>query len=194
MNDNNLVTAIKSGSVGVLPTDTVYGLVCSAHDEQAVQRLYALKSREMKPGTLVAASIDQLVELGIPRRYLVAVEQYWPGPISIVVPLGFKLPYLHQGKGSIAVRVPSDEVFRGLLERTGPLLTSSANQPGEQPAVNLDEAKAYFDDTVDFYSDGGNLSGKEPSTIIQVIDDTVEVLRQGAVTINELGEREDSAV
>lgn len=191
MNSSELTEIIKGGAVGVLPTDTVYGLVCSALNEQSVQRLYELKSREMKPGTLVAASVEQLVDLGIPRRYLVAVQEYWPGAVSIVIPLGLKLPYLHQGKGSIAVRVPGDEKFRDLLMQTGPLLTSSANQPGKTPAVNINEAKQYFADTVDFYQDGGDLSGREASTIIRVVDDAVEVLRQGAVIIDESGEIRD---
>lgn len=193
MNQSDLVTQIKAGAVGVLPTDTVYGLVCSAYSEQSVQRLYQLKSREMKPGTLVAANIDQLVQLGIPRRYLTAVEQYWPGPVSIVVPLGLKLPYLHQGKGSIAIRVPSDVQFNRLIEQTGPLLTSSANQPGQPPATTEAEARHYFSDSADFYVDGGNLTGKQPSTIIRVVDDAVEVLRQGAVIINESGEVDNNA-
>lgn len=193
MNESELVTQIKAGAVGVLPTDTVYGLVCSADNEESVQRLYLLKSREMKPGTLVAANIDQLVQLSIPRRYLTAVEQYWPGPISIVVPLGLKLPYLHQGKGSIAIRVPSDVQFRRLLEQTGPLLTSSANQPGQPPATTEAEARQYFHERADFYVDGGNLAGKQPSTIIRVVDDAVEVLRQGAVIINESGEVDNNA-
>lgn len=193
MKDIELMSFIKSGAVGVLPTDTVYGLVCSASNQQSVQRLYELKSREMKPGTLVAASIDQLVELGIPRRYLTAVEKYWPGAISIVVPLGLKLQYLHQSKGSIAVRIPSDQKFRALLVKIGPLLTSSANHPGKPPAVTEAAARAYFGDSIDFYVDGGDLSNREASTIIRVVDDAVEVLRQGAVKINELGEVQTDA-
>lgn len=182
------INKIAAGLVGVLPTDTVYGLVCDATNQAAVERLYALKSREQKPGTLVAASIDQLVEIGIHRRYLTAVEQYWPGPVSIVIPTGFKLSYLHQGKGSIAVRVPSDTEFCKILAKTGPLLTTSANKPGKTPAKTIAEAKKYFGDAVDFYIDGGNLEDREPSTIIRVIDDTVEVIRQGAVHIKESGE------
>lgn len=184
------ITQIKSGAVGVVPTDTLYGIICSAENETAVQRLYTLKSRETKPGTLVAANIDQLVELGIPRRYLTAVEQYWPGPISVVIPVGAALSYLHQGKGSLAIRIPNDTKFSKLLEQSGPLLTSSANKPGEEPANTIEEAQGYFDDTVDFYVDGGDLSGRAPSTIIRIIDDAVEVIRHGAVTIKESGEAE----
>lgn len=194
MNNIELVSLIRAGAIGVLPTDTVYGLVCAADNEQSVQNMYRLKSRKMKPGTLVAANIDQLVQLGIPRRYLVAVQQYWPGPVSIVIPLGYKLPYLHQGKGSLAVRIPSDERFRLLLDQTGPLLTGSANQPGELPATTEAEARAFFGDSVDFYMDGGDLSGREASTIIRVVDDAVEVLREGAIKINESGEIAHDAV
>lgn len=188
MNADSAITHLRNGSVGVLPTDTVYGLVCSARIESAVQRLYDLKSREAKPGTLVAASIEQLVELGIPKRYLSAVAHYWPNPISIVLPVGTVLSYLHQGTQSLAVRIPSQDQFRGLLEQTGPLLTSSANQPGEPPATNLSEASAYFGDSVDFYVDGGDITDNLPSTIIRIVDDAVEVLREGAVKLSPAGE------
>lgn len=172
-----------AGAVGVLPTDTLYGLAARASDKAAVERLYRLKHREQKPGTLVAASIDQLVTLGIKRRYLTAVSQYWPGAVSVVVPCGDDLHYLHQGQSSLAVRIPDDASLRELLEQTGPLLTSSANQPGHPPAATVAEARAYFDDQVDFYEDGGDLSGRQASTVIRIVDDAVEVLRAGAVSI-----------
>lgn len=176
---------LKPGMVGVIPTDTVYGLAARASDVQAVTRLYELKRREHKPGTLVAASIDQLVQLGIKARYLKAVESFWPNSISIIIPCGPELDYLSQEKRSLAVRIPKDSALLTLLEQTGPLITSSANQPGEPAALTVDEAKNYFGDSVDFYEDGGDLSGRKPSTIIRMVDDAVEVIRQGAVEINE---------
>jgi len=178
------------GTIGVIPTDTVYGVVASAADKAAVERLYVLKKREAKPGTLVAASIDQLVKLGIKQRYLTAVQQYWPGAVSVVIPCGEDLAYLHQGKRSLAVRIPANSELMHLLEKTGPLLTSSANQPGQPPANTVTEARNYFNDEVDFYIDGGNLSGNKPSTVIRIVDDAIEILRPGAVNINENGEIE----
>ncbi len=189
MLSNSAITEqINNGAVGVLPTDTIYGLVCSARLPVAVQRLYGLKSREDKPGTVITASIDQLVELGIPRRYLKAVEQYWPNPITIVIPVGTLHPEIHLGKGSIAVRIPKDDDLIELINMTGPLLTTSANHPGKPPAVNIEQARAYFDDTVDFYVDGGDFSNHKASTIIRVVDDAIEVLREGAILVNEAGE------
>lgn len=172
------------GEIAVIPTDTVYGVVARAADPEAVARLYALKHREGKPGTLVAANIDQLVELGMKRRYLTAVSQFWPGAVSVITPCGPELAYIHQGIGSLAVRIPDDAWLQELLLQTGPLLTSSANQPGQPPATTAVEAQAYFGDDVSWYEDGGTVN-REPSTVVRVIDDALEVVRHGAVAIDE---------
>lgn len=186
LSDAGLADLLQKGGVGVLPTDTVYGLVCRAADQSAAARLYSLKSRENKPGTLIAANVDQLVELGIKARYLKAVEHYWPNPISVVIP-SYDLNYIHLGAGSIAVRIPAAKALTELLEQTGPLLTTSANAPGKPEAKTLQEAQKYFSNKVDFYVEGGNLENRKPSTIIRIVDDAVEVLRQGAVKIDESG-------
>lgn len=183
----DVIGQLQDGAVGVLPTDTVYGLVCRAADETAVARLYDLKRREHKPGTVIAAKLQQLIDLGLRARYLKAVEAYWPNPISVVIPCGKELAYLHQGVQSLAVRIPADESLRRLLDRTGPLLTSSANQPGQPVATTLDEAQDYFGDNVDFYVDGGTITGRQPSTVIRIVDDAIEILRPGAINIDENG-------
>ncbi|HEY1646259.1 MAG TPA: L-threonylcarbamoyladenylate synthase [Candidatus Saccharimonadales bacterium] len=175
----------KPGAVGIIPTDTVYGLAANAKDREAVARLYALKDRDSKPGTVIAASIDQLVDLGLKRRYLSAVSDYWPGPLSVIIPCGPELTYLHQGKFGLAVRLPDDKDLIDLLGQTGPLLTSSANTAGKEPANTIEAAKSYFKDKVDFYIDGGDLSGREPSTIVRVVDDMIEVIRPGAYKIKD---------
>ncbi len=187
LSDSKLIDLLKQGGVGVLPTDTVYGLVCRASDQMAVQRLYSLKERENKPGTVIAANIDQLIELGVKARYLKAVEHFWPNPISIEIPQEMNLNYLHQGTFRQAFRIPKNNPVVALLKQIGPLLTSSANLPGEKPANNIDEAHAYFGSQVDFYVDGGDLSGRLPSTLIRIVDDAVEVLREGAVRVEESG-------
>lgn len=175
---------LQPGAVIVLPTDTVYGLVARAVDKPAVERLYSLKDRVNKPGTIIAADIEQLVSLGITRRYLKAVEQYWPGPVSVIIPVSnSKLSYLTSGTHSLAVRLPDDKPLLVLLKQTGPLMTTSANLPGQPVAVTIEQAKAYFNNKVDAYIDAGVLIDRQPSTIIRVIDDAIEVLRQGAKVI-----------
>jgi L-threonylcarbamoyladenylate synthase len=179
------IELLKKGSVGVMPTDTVYGLVARAEDPSAVARMYALKDRNHKPGTVIAASTDQLVALGVPENHIDKVKKWWPNPLSVETPLGDNLRYLHQDTGRQGFRVVADTTVRDVLEQTGPLATSSANHPGKPGSVTIQEAIDYFGDAVDFYVDGGDLTGRAPSTIIKITDDgRIEVIRQGAIHID----------
>lgn len=184
-NSSEAAEYLTAGEVIVIPTDTVYGLSAMAGNEQAVEKLYRLKNRESKPGTVIAASINQLVDLGIKKRYLNAVADFWPGAISIEVP--HSLNYLNQKTGRQAFRVVADKKLVKLLEKTGPLLTSSCNLPGRSPANNITEAIDYFGGQVAVYVDGGDLSDRESSTLIRIVDDAIEVIRMGAVKIDESG-------
>jgi L-threonylcarbamoyladenylate synthase len=188
LTDPALVRLLLHGGVGVVPTDTVYGLVARAADKAAVARLYALKKREHKPGTTIAASVEQLLQLGIDAKDIKSVQHLWPNPVSVLLSPGPNYAYLHAGLGTSPFRVVADPSLRALLEATGPLLTSSANQPGEPPATNLSQAQAYFGEQVDFYVDGGELGERPPSTIIRLTaSGQIEVIRQGAVTISPEG-------
>lgn len=187
LNDKALIAQLNNGAVGILPPDTVYGLVCRAADKAAVERLHKIKARSDKPGTIIAANIDQLVELGIKPRYLKAVEQFWPNPLSVIVPAEPSLAYLYKAAFSLAVRIPKPTALRKLLNQTGPLLTTSANPPGQPPANNIKEAQKYFGDTIDFYVGGGDLRGHVQSTIIRMVDDAIDIVRPGAVNIDESG-------
>ena len=176
------IQLLKAGAVGVMATDTVYGLVASAHNQKAVERFYALKSREHKPGTVIAASVDQLRELGVSQQRLDMVAHMWPNPLSIETPLGEELSYLHQATGRQGLRVVDDTAVRAILDETGPLVTSSANKPGEPGSVTVQQAWDYFNGSVDFYLDAGDRSGRAPSTLIKLLDDgEIEVIRPGAM-------------
>ena len=132
------VGLLKTGAVGVMPTDTVYGIVARAEDEAAVERLYAAKSREQKPGTLIAASTDQLLALGVPVAEVEKVAKYWPNPLSAVLTLTNR-NYLTQGVGTLAMRVVADENIRQLLEQTGP---PSGDPPGR--SFSLDPPREFL--------------------------------------------------
>lgn len=168
---------LSAGAVGVIPTDTVYGIVAAARNQAAVDRLFCVKPREGKPGTVIAADIEQLLDLGVRRRDVELVESEWPAPLSVIVPLADSMVYLHRGVGSVAVRIPDDEPLRQALKISGPLMTSSANMPGEVTAQTVAEARAYFGETVDFYVDGGSLAHAQPSKIVRRVGDTLERLR-----------------
>jgi tRNA threonylcarbamoyl adenosine modification protein (Sua5/YciO/YrdC/YwlC family) len=159
--------ALKAEEVIVLPTDTVYGLVVLATSPSAVKRLYEVKDRKGKPGTIIAASVEQLRELGFQEEDVEKAKRYWPGAVSIVLPAPATLSYLHMGLESLAVRVTADIELLELLKLTGPLATTSANRPGEPTATTVEEAEAIFGDTVSLYVDGGRVQAA-PSTIYKL--------------------------
>lgn len=178
---------IKNGAVGVIPTDTLYGIVASIYHKNAIERLYKLRMRnENKACIVIAADITQITDTAAwqPLHWQIT-EQYWPGPVSIVLPTTDKTPdYLHHGQQTPPYRVPDFKELRKLLTVAGPIIAPSANIQGLPPAKNLQQAQEYFGDLVDFYVDGGTLSG-QPSTLIKVNNGKVHVLRQGSVVIND---------
>ncbi|MBX6334276.1 L-threonylcarbamoyladenylate synthase [Candidatus Saccharibacteria bacterium] len=184
--DPRVVATLAAGGIGVLPTDTIYGIIAPAGDKRAVARLYEIKKREGKPGTVIAASEAQLIELGLDARIVSEVAHLWPNPISIVVPVDPELDYLDLGLKSIAVRIPADQTVRDFLLQVGPLLTSSANHPGQAPSFNVKQAREYFGEEVDFYVDGGERRGLA-STVVRYQNGRFETLRQGPIAVDSQG-------
>lgn len=190
LDNPEVIRLLQNGAVGIIPTDTIYGIAASASSEQAVERLYQLKQRrdDVRSGTVIAADVQQLVDLGVDGESVAKVTSYWPNPLSIELPLSQDLTYLFQTGPHRAFRVVANEELQRFLQKTEPLLTSSVNTTGKPPATNLQQAQAYFGDKVDFYVDGGDLSGRPPSTVAVLRDDKLVVVRPGAVTINSKGE------
>jgi tRNA threonylcarbamoyl adenosine modification protein (Sua5/YciO/YrdC/YwlC family) len=173
-----LITVLKDHQVVIMSTDTVYGLACSARNQKAVKRMYEIKQRDGKPGTIIAGSIQQLSDLGFDEAELEIARQFWPAPVSVVLKAIDNLDYLHMGKKSLAVRIPEPQWLRDLLEITGPLATTSANLPGKPTAKTIEEAKKIFGNTVDFYFDNGASSEAKPSKIVKISEDgTIETIR-----------------
>jgi tRNA threonylcarbamoyl adenosine modification protein (Sua5/YciO/YrdC/YwlC family) len=184
LNDPALIDIIEKGGVGVLLTDTVYGIVGSALNRPTALRVIDAKGRKYKPGTLVAASVEQLIDLGIKADGVHSAQRFWPGAVSVVLPTEPGLEHLHLGKDSLVVRIPDKPELLNLLERVGPLLTTSANRPDEPTVTSIEEAQEIFGNSLNFYVDGGPLSTPLASTIIKIENGIIEILRQGAVAID----------
>jgi len=167
---------LLSGGVGVLRTDTLYGLVAVAENQAAVERVYTLKSRdETKSPIVLIASIDQVFDTCDAPASL---DSYWPGKVSIVLPSMTAPSWIQRGNRSVAYRLPDDMALQNLLKTTGPLIAPSANPEGSTPASTITEAIAYFGDAVDFYVDGGTVTDTTPSKLIRISQSgDVEALR-----------------
>ncbi|MFA6973304.1 MAG: L-threonylcarbamoyladenylate synthase [Parcubacteria group bacterium] len=183
-NYQKLVAAIKNGAVGVLPTDTLYGLVGSAFSEEAVAKIYRLKERDAKkPLIILISSLNDLkkFEIKLNKKTETLLKNIWPGKVSVILPVrSKKVAYLHRGTKSLAFRLPKKDSLLELLKKTGPLVAPSANREGEKPAGNVKKARQYFGEKVAFYVDGGALRSK-PSTLVAIEKGQVIIKREGAI-------------
>ncbi|MHB8717306.1 MAG: L-threonylcarbamoyladenylate synthase [Candidatus Dormibacteria bacterium] len=182
MTADEAVAALARGEVIAVATDTVWGLVCRPDDPAAVARVYELKQRPAALElTLLAARPDDLAGL---VRLTPAAERLaahlWPGPLSLVVPVGERRLAVPRQGGTLSVRVPGDPQLRALLERTGPLASTSANRHGEPPATAAGHVEASFGSSVALL-EGGVAPGGTASTIIDCSVDPPRVLRPGPI-------------
>lgn len=182
----DITEEIKNNKVGVIPTDTIYGIVGSALSPEVVEKIYDLRKREKsKPMIVLVSSLEDLDNFGVKisdsqKDFL---NNLWPNPVSVVLPVDEKLEYLHRGKKSIAFRMPNKKDLLELLKITGPIVAPSANFEGEEPSKNITDAKKYFAESVDFYVDEGDLIS-QPSTLIELTESRFNILRQGTFKIN----------
>jgi L-threonylcarbamoyladenylate synthase len=178
------VEVLRHDGVVAFPTDTLYGLAVDPRSAEAVERLFALKTRDRNVAVpLVASDLEQALmagELG-PRERRVA-EVFWPGPLSVVIPARPSIAEATRGGGStIAIRVPAYAVARELAAAFGFCVTAtSANTAGQPPAVSADAVALALPD-VDLLLDGGHAPGGAASTIMAFDNDGPVLLRAGAV-------------
>ena len=163
-NDYNSEAAeiIKSGGVGVIRTDTLYGIVARADDTVAVERVFQIKQRTpSKPPIVLIASTDQLFDK-YPNQVYAYLNANWPGPVSIILPSKANLDWLARGSSSISYRLPAKADLVDFINQTGPLIAPSANPEGLLPASTIDQAMTYFGESVDFYIDSSTVDIDQP--------------------------------
>lgn len=183
---HDFVSILARGGVGVMPTDTIYGLVGQALKPDTVERIYRLRGRDRGKPCIVL--IGNLADLKKFKIELSSAEQatlvkVWPGQVSVILPCPHdELAYLHCGMKTLAFRLPDSERVKKILNETGPLVAPSANAQGSRPAKTIAEAKMYFADEVDFYDDGGVLNSL-PSTLVSLQGGKLKVIRSGAVSV-----------
>lgn len=183
--DDEIVQLLQEGKVGVLPTDTIYGLSCRAEDPEAAARLHKLKKRDSnKPFIILISKLKMLDLLSIKNINRELPGKYWPDALSILFPAADSHDWLHLGTKTLAIRYPEYPELSGLIDKTGPIISTSANLQGEKPVSNIKEAQQLFGDELDFYVDVGPLNNP-PSTLVQLREGKFEIVRQGAVKISK---------
>lgn len=172
MNDWHLqqaIQAVRQGGVIAYPTEAVWGLGCDPADQAAVQRILDLKSRPQKKGlVMVASDLQQLDDwiqpLSVADQAQVAAT--WPGPVTWVLPCYEDVPVWVRGSHqSIAVRITAHPLVRALCDQTGPLISTSANPAGQEPARSTLRVRQYFTQQLDYILPGALGGLAQPSNI-----------------------------
>lgn len=177
---------LSRGGIAVVPVDTkLYGLVAKASNKSAVGEVYAAKGRSGGKACIIlftAWSELEIFGIALSPETKKTLNQFWPGKVSVILACPEKeFDYLHRGNKSLAFRMVGKRNAKlfDLLKGVGPLIAPSANPEGLPPAETITQAKKYFGERVDAYVRGGRRNG-QPSTLIEIKNDSVNIIRQGA--------------
>ena len=183
---------LSQGELVVFPTDTVYGIGVDAFKAEAILKLYEVKQRPLDKGIpILLADLEDIkkVATAIPATAQTAIEAYWPGPLTIIVPKHPDLPDCISSNDGIALRIPDNDVARALIRAAGgALATSSANLSGNPPACDGLAALTELRNSVAAVLDDGPTPGNTPSTIISYLGPEPTIVREGLLTNNQLSQ------
>jgi L-threonylcarbamoyladenylate synthase len=178
-----------NGKVIVYPTDTVYGLGCNPFRQNAVRRIFGIKGERTKPMPILASNVAEIEKIAYTKGIALRLaEKFWPGPLTMVLPKKPSLPSIvTYDLNSVAVRVPNHKVALELIRVSGGLLIgTSANKTGEKAPRTALEAAKQIGEEVDLIIDDGPTPIGASSTIIDLTQEKLKILRQGPIGIEDL--------
>lgn len=183
---------LLAGKVVAIPTDTVYGLAAAAFQQEAVERIYQVKGRSPAAPVPVligtAAELSLLVE-SVPDGAWSLIESFWPGALTLVLPARPGVPtWVTRGGGTIGVRVPASRSCLELLQLLRePIVGTSANRSGDEPATSSREVQDKLGNVIDaVLEDDGSIQSGRASTVVELQGQEATVHRAGAVSVGEL--------
>ena len=183
--------ALSGGAVAIVPTDTVYGVAASVRVPRAVRRVYAVKGRDAaKPLVVMTASVEEAVALAVPREResVRRLASFWPGALTVVVE-AVELPWrevVAPGSRTLGIRVPDCPFLLEVLSLAGPLAVTSANPSGGEAPGAGEEIDASLLQRVDLVVEGGRTGTGKPSTVAEVGEGRIRVLRRGDISEEDL--------
>lgn len=179
---------IKKGGIAIFPTDTVYGIGCNPYNINAVKKIYEIKSREkIKSLPVLAYSLDIVKEITCIDSFTEKIiKKYWPGPLTVILKLtDKKLKKSLKLDKKIAVRIPDSKCTLKLLEKCGLLVGTSANISGNSSYTNPNECIKNIKN-YDIFLNGGTITSKGESTIIEIENEKIKMIREGALKIKDI--------
>jgi L-threonylcarbamoyladenylate synthase len=181
---------LKQGHIIAFPTDTLYGVGVDPFNSAAIEQLYQVKERSAEKGIpILLADMSDLEKVAQNISLLAQslIEQYWPGPLTLIVPRHPRLPAVISPNEGIAVRIPDHAISRAFIRAAGGIVaTSSANHSGEQPARSAADAFRAMNGQISAVLDGGSVQHGQASTVLDCMSNPPQVLREGPVTVKNL--------
>lgn len=187
---NQVVECLKNGGVIVYPTDTIYGIGCDIFNKKAVKKVYQLKKRDVrKPFSFICTDLSDVTTYAQVSNFAFKImKRRLPGPYTFVLEATRVVPDLLMTKQrTVGIRIPENPIAEMIVKGLGhPLVTTSVNISGEDTLGDPYEIEELMGKQLDMVIDGGIIFS-EPSTVISLIDDEVEVLRQGCGDVSWIG-------
>jgi L-threonylcarbamoyladenylate synthase len=170
--------ALRAGELVAFPTETVYGLGAHRDNAKAIERIYEVKGRpEEKKLTLMIANRNDLKKHvdSVSKIANLLMDIFWPGPLTIIFPL--------KDGSSLGIRFPDNAVAIDLIRTAkGPIITTSANISGYPPATDAQQVLMDLGGKIHTILDGGSTRLRSPSTVVRVMDETIEIIRHGIIS------------
>lgn len=182
---------LNEGEIVAFPTDTVYGLGTNAFYSPGIIKLFEAKGRDAnKAIAVLIGSIEQIAQLTDEPSPIVRklIDQFWPGGLTIVLPKKKDLPELLSAGSSIGIRMPNHPVAIDLLQKFGPLATTSANLSGMNNPHDAGDVLRQLNGRVPLILDGGSCPGGIPSTVVDCSTDEIRILRPGTISLEQIKE------
>lgn len=172
----------------IFPTDTVYGIGASIYDSLGQSRIYEIKHRPLnKPLAVLCANKEQITNIAyVTDEAIKLIDAFLPGPLTLILR---SKPEVKKATGldTIGVRIPKYSVALEILEKYGPMSTTSVNESGEKSLNDYEEIKTSYGHLVDdLYAPSDEPTSSKPSTVVDVTSDTPKVLREGAITFDQI--------
>lgn len=186
---DNLARIVKSGGLVVYPTDTLYGLGADPFNDSAVKKVFISKNRPFDMPLSVAVSDARMLEsiavLNDPARKL--ISRFLPGPLTIILTKKPSISdLLSSGDNQIGIRIPDHPFALRLIKKVGPITTTSANLHSHPEPITVEMAKKDLGEAVDVYVDCGETKHRLGSTIVDVSEGDIEIVRAGVISKEEI--------
>jgi tRNA threonylcarbamoyl adenosine modification protein (Sua5/YciO/YrdC/YwlC family) len=180
---------LHGGGIIAYPTDTVYGLGCDISNKQAIERLYQLKGMPKDhPLAFICPDLSDISRYAVVENAVYRVlKHFLPGPYCFILPATREVPKMLLNKQkTVGIRVPNHPLTIALVRELGrPLISTTAGRPGQDPLVDPWEIEQEFTG-LDLVIDGGDAGGTVPTTVVDLSQGDVRIVREGAGAVDEL--------